>query len=135
MPDEVQEPLTHSEPDDFPIEVVPVSDASIEATRRHGHDPLNESPPELPWAWAWRPPQGEVPLTDAEWRPFAEAIGIDPDTGEHRDDLNVIRQALYVAADTRLTDLCGLLNMKTSEAQAFRDRCLELHDAMRDDDA
>jgi hypothetical protein len=47
------------------------------------------------------------------------------------DDVIVIRQALRVAADTRLTDLCGLLGLKTSEAQAFRDRCEELRDGMR----
>ena len=28
----------------------------------------------------------DEPLSDAEWRPFAKAIGIDPDTGESTDE-------------------------------------------------
>jgi hypothetical protein len=47
------------------------------------------------------------------------------------DEVAIIRQALYVAADTRIADLCGMLSLTTSEASKFREQAWDLHEELR----
>jgi hypothetical protein len=46
------------------------------------------------------------------------------------DELAFVRQALWLAADTRIIDIAQAFHLNTLDASDFRERCWNLHEAL-----
>ena len=46
------------------------------------------------------------------------------------EEMALIRQALWLAADTRILDIAQTMHLNTADASEFRARCWNLYEAM-----
>jgi hypothetical protein len=74
--------------------------------------------------------RADIPIPPVAAHPTDPRDAVIPVGTAAAEQTALIRQALWLAADTRIIDIAQAMHMTLGDASEFRSRCWNLHEAM-----